>query len=50
MAAKKTEIQKLKDQLVKAQKAKKTEMAQMVETIKVTHEIAKLDSPFYNKR
>ena len=25
-------------------------MAQMVETIKVTHEIAKLDSPFYNKR
>ena len=50
MAKKLTEIEKLKATLAAAKKAKKTEMAEMVETIKVTKEIAKLDSPLYNKR
>jgi len=43
-------IKELKAQLVKRKAAKKTEMAAKVELIKVTKEIAKLDSPLYEKR
>ena len=50
MAKKVTEIEKLKAELKARKTAKKTEMAQLVEQIKVSKEIAKLDSPDYNKR
>ncbi len=50
MATKKTEIQKLKDQLKKKVLAKKVSLAKRIEEIKLTKEIAKLDSPLYDKR
>ncbi len=50
MAAQKSDIQKLKDQLKKKTLAKKVSLAKIVEEIKLTKEIAKLDSPLYDKR
>ena len=50
MAKKLTEIQKMKTELKKRQAAKKSEMAKTIELIQVSKEIAKLDSPLYNKR
>ncbi len=49
-ATKQTEIQKMKAQLKKRQADKKSEMAKTIELIQVSKEIAKLDSPMYNKR
>jgi hypothetical protein len=46
----KTEMKKLQAQLAAAKKAKANEIKEIVESIQITKEIAKLDSPLYNKR